>query len=172
MNALFFYTDWWEVYLKPIGFHDWLDGISWFHPYYDDLETRLYDHNINVKKYMILLSWGTAYTAVLMSVLLFMGLQTFEKELFQLYRNNIALGIKAILFFSVMAFGAVYFPLTSYGNIPNSYLGAINVPSFFTLILFEFACSGTIPLILVLLYLIPSLFYAYFKNRNSKPKLS
>lgn len=145
-NAVFFYTGWWENYLKPIGLHTWLDSLHWLRPIYDGLETRIYQHNVDAQKYMVLLSWGVLLAMVLGLFLLICSFKSMTVGDLNHYRNNKSK--LSLIVFIIMIMVVPYMILKDYGSRTDSLSHHLNDPSFVSLIFFQLV-------FLVLVWLLP-----------------
>lgn len=141
-NAVFFYTDWWEIYLKPIGLHTWLDSLHWLRPIYDGLETRIYQHNVDAQKYMVLLSWGILWAIVFG---LFLLIMTFKWSKFENSRTivqsntKINISLYLVLFSGFVLFLVAPYVFTKiYGQFPVLYAASlIKTPSYVSLLFLQ-----------------------------------
>lgn len=152
-NVVFFYTNLWQIYLEPVGFHLWLQSIDWFQPYYNDLKIRVAQHPVDLDKYMVMLSWGAA--VAMMFGLLFLVLidkKSFSQKAAEAFYKDKNIEQQILVFSFAMLLGVLmpYVAIVNYGDLSSSFLGKHNYPNFFTLVMyFEFVFLGStiLPLI-------------------------
>ncbi|MPQ75944.1 hypothetical protein [Hydrogenovibrio sp. JE_KL2] len=157
-NVVFFYTDWWEVYLKPIGLHTWFEHQQWLQSTYNGLETRIYQHDVDAQKYMVLICWGVLWAIVLGLFLLAMSIKWIlygnSKPVIQ---TNVKTGVSTyVLFFVVlmMLVATPYIYIVNYGEFTTSYVGKfVTTPGLASLIFWQFMNIGMLWFVPILVFL-------------------